>query len=211
MNSKQFLVLFSSVAILNIADCTLDPVVVSGLAVHLPLISATAGTLSLPLAVLGVLKLAAALKLSGINLASLKGGETETYAEPSGYGRQYARSHPPRFPRYRNRNKRSADEEDEAVFSLVSSMDMYSCGKALVCALEARDIQSLSQDEQIIMALFADRKGKSYVNPGSAKAEYELAAELGLATKDEVACRKRYSVCPYTADEMMGALRNSQL
>jgi len=210
MNSKQFLVLFSSVAILNIADCTLDPVVVQGLAVHLPLISATAGTLSLPLAVLGVLKLAAALKLSGITLATLKGGnpEPEPYGEPSGYGRQYARSRPHRFARYRN--KRSADES-EAVFSLVSTMDMYSCGKALVCALEAKDIQSLSQDEQLIMALFADRKGKHYVNPGSAKAEYDLAAELGLATKDEVACRKRYNVCPYTADEMMGALRSSQL
>ena len=154
MNSKQFLVLFASVAILNIADCTLDPVVVSGLAVHLPLISASAGALSLPLAVLGVLKLAAALKLSGVSLASLKGlGLPEpSYAEPSGYGRQYSRSRPHRFARYRN--KRSADES-EAVFSLVSSMDMYSCGKALVCALEAKDIQSLTQDEQIIMALFA--------------------------------------------------------
>ena len=58
---------------------------------------------------------------------------------------------------------------------------------------------------------FSDRKSKHSVNPGSAKAEYELAAELGLATKDEVACRKRYSTCPYTSNEMMGALRNSQL
>ena len=64
---------------------------------------------------------------------------------------------------------------------------------------------------KLFLNFFSDRKGKSYVDPASAKAEYELAAELGLATKDEVACRKRYSVCPYTADEMMGALRNSQL
>jgi len=212
MNSKQFLVFFASVAIMNIVDCTLDPVVVNGLAVNLPLISATAGTLSLPLAVLGVLKLAAALKLSGVTLSSLKGQSEPSYEEPSsGYGRQYARAYPKFFQRFRNhRGKRSA-EESEAVFSLVSSMDMYSCGKALVCALEAKDSQSLNQDEQIIMALFADRKSKHSVNPGSAKAEYELAAELGLATKDEVACRKRYSTCPYTSDEMMGALRNSQL
>ena len=57
---------------------------------------------------------------------------------------------------------------------------------------------------------FSDRKSKS-LNVASTKIEYELAAELGLATKDEVACRKRYSTCPYTADEMMGALRDSQL
>jgi len=211
MNSKQFLVLFASVAIMKIVDCTLDPIVVNGLAVNLPLISATAGTLSLPLAVLGILKLAAALKLSGVTLATLKGGNSETYEEPSsGYGRYRARSLRPghQGPRA-GRGKRSA-EETEAIFSLVSSMDMYSCGKALVCALEAKDSQSLGQDEQIIMALFADRKSKS-LNVASAKIEYELAAELGLATKDEVACRKRYSTCPYTADEMMGALRDSQL
>ena len=157
MNSKQFLVLFASVAIMKIVDCTLDPVVVNGLAVNLPLISATAGTLSLPLAVLGVLKLAAALKLSGVTLATLKGGEEETYEEPhSGYGRYRARSYPKNGYRGQRagRGKRSADDS-EAVFSLVSSMDMYSCGKALVCALEAKDAQSLGQDEQIIMALFA--------------------------------------------------------
>lgn len=200
MNRKQFLALFASVAILNIADCTFDgALVTSGLAVYAPLLSATAGTLSLPLAVLGVLKLAAALKLAGgLNLSDLP-------AMPAlPYGRHYARSYP-----YRSyRNKRAA-ESNEAIFSLVSSMDMYSCGKALVCALEAK--AALSQDEQIIMALFADKKSKHTVNPGSAKAEYELAAELGIATKDEVVCRKRYSTCPYTADEMMGALRNSQL
>ena len=156
MNSKQFLVLFASVAIMKIVDCTLDPVVVNGLAVNLPLISATAGTLSLPLAVLGVLKLAAALKLSGVTLATLKGGEEETYEEPhSGYGRFRARGYPRNGYKQRaGRGKRSADDS-EAVFSLVSSMDMYSCGKALVCALEAKDSQSLGQDEQIIMALFA--------------------------------------------------------
>jgi len=64
---------------------------------------------------------------------------------------------------------------------------------------------------QMIRIIFSDKKSKHTVNPGSAKAEYELAAELGIATKDEVVCRKRYSTCPYTADEMMGALRNSQL
>lgn len=213
MNSRQFLVLFASVAILKFVDCTFGTeAVVSGLGVYIPLASATAGTLSLPLAVLGVLKLAAAVKLAGgFHLSSLKGPELQ-YAEPSSYGKfaratyaQYARN-----MQRAHRNKRSA-EQSEAVFALVSSMDMYSCGKALVCGLDAKDPQTLSQDEQLIMALFADRKGKHYVDPASAMAEYELAAELGLATKDEVACRKRYSTCPYTADEMMSALRQSQL
>ncbi len=55
------------------------------------------------------------------------------------------------------------------------------------------------------------RKTHKNVNPGSAKAEYDLAAELGLATKSQVICRQRYASCPYTADEMMKALRSSQL
>jgi len=202
MNSRQFLALFASAAILKIVDCMFTAPVIYGLGVHIPLVSATAGTLSFPLAVLGVLKLAAAVKLAGGLSFFNKAVSEPEYAEPSSYGR-YASS-------YYHRSKRSA-ENSEAVFSLVSSMDMYSCGKALVCGLQARDQQTLAQDEQLIMALFADHKGKHSVNPGSARAEYELAAELGIATKDEVACRKRYSTCPYTADEMMYALRQSQI
>ena len=57
----------------------------------------------------------------------------------------------------------------------------------------------------------SDRKTKKIVNPGSAKAEYDLAAELGLATKDQVICRQRYASCPYTAEEMMKALRQAHL
>lgn len=217
MNSRQFLVLFASVAILKIVDCTFDAAVVSGLAVHIPLASATAGTLGFPLAVLGVLKLAAAAELAQYYALSQGAAEPEGYEKASTYPVNYrfaSRASP--IQQYRrhyaqvHRHKRSA-ENSEAVFALVSSMDMYSCGKALVCGLEAKDPQTLSQDEQLIMALFADRKNKHYVNPGSAKAEYDLAAELGLVTKDQVACRKRYSTCPYTADEMMTALRQSQL
>jgi len=211
MNTKQFMVLFASVALMNVVNGTFgEGAVISGLGVYLPLLAGTAGSLSLPLAVLGVLKLAAAVKLAGgLSLLNLKGGEPQYEEASSSYD---SRRHYARAQQYRgHRNKRDA-EHNEAVFSLVSTMDMYSCGKALVCGLEAKDPQSLSQDEQMIMALFADRKEKKhYVNPSSAKAEYELAAELGLATKDEVACRKRYNTCPYTADEMMSVLRNSQL
>ncbi len=49
------------------------------------------------------------------------------------------------------------------------------------------------------------------MNPASAKAEYDLAAELGLASKSQIMCRHRYASCPYTADEMMDALRSSKL
>ena len=57
----------------------------------------------------------------------------------------------------------------------------------------------------------SDRKYKKQVNPASPKAEYDLAAELGLASRNQVICRQRYASCPYTAEEMMNALRNSHL
>ena len=58
---------------------------------------------------------------------------------------------------------------------------------------------------------YSDRKFKKQVNPASAKAEYDLAAELGLASKSQAICRQRYASCPYSMDEMMKALRNSHL
>jgi len=89
-------------------------------------------------------------------------------------------------------------------------MDTLECGKALICELEAKE--EVLEDEALILTLFSDRKSKKHtVNPGSAKAEYDLAAELGLASKNQVICRQRYASCPYTAQEMMEALRNSHL
>ena len=46
---------------------TLDPVV-TGLAVNVPLLTGTAGSFTLPLAVIGVIKLAAAASISGVDV-----------------------------------------------------------------------------------------------------------------------------------------------
>merc|ERR1712025_1526735 len=141
----------------------------------------------------GVLKLGAAALL----LASTLNEEEE-----AGYGYK------------RRRHQRAAEgisSSPDALFALVRSMDMYECGKSLVCELEAKKEGELLEDEALIMSLFSDRKTKKIVNPGSAKAEYDLAAELGLATKDQVICRQRYASCPYTGDEMMKALRQAHL
>ena len=58
---------------------------------------------------------------------------------------------------------------------------------------------------------FSDRSQLKKVDASSAKAEYDLAAELGLVSKSQVVCRRRYSTCPFTADEMMKALRTANL
>jgi hypothetical protein len=58
---------------------------------------------------------------------------------------------------------------------------------------------------------FSDRNELRNVDVRSAKAEYNLAAELGLASRSQVVCRQRYSTCPFTADEMMKALRTNNI
>jgi len=188
MNSKAFMVFFFAVALFGMVQSfgTLTTVAFDG-ALTIPLLAASAGTgLGTAIAVLGVLKLGAAALLL---LSS-----------------QSARS---------NRAQRSADDEIEekkdGLFALIRSMDTLECGKNLVCGLETKGEEALEQDEALILSLFSDRKFKKQVNPASAKAEYDLAAELGLASRNQVICRQRYASCPYTSDEMMGALRNSHL
>ena len=59
---------------------------------------------------------------------------------------------------------------------------------------------------------FSDRKAKKHeINPASAKSEYDLAAELGFASKSQILCRQRYATCPYSAQEMMDVLRSSHM
>lgn len=194
MNSKAFLALFFNAAILAGVNGlgSFTTVAYNG-ALSIPLLAATSGTFGTAIAVLGLLKLGAAALILASSAAP---------AAEEGYG-------------YRSRrHQRSAESatSPDGLFALIRSMDMYECGKSLICELEAKKEGELLEDETLIMTLFSDRKGKNkFVNPGSAKAEYDLAAELGLATKDQVICRQRYASCPYTAEEMMKALRQAHL
>jgi len=194
MNSKAFLALFfNAVAWTAVNGIGSFTTVAYNGALTIPLLSATAGTFGTAIAVLGVLKLGAAALL----LASTLGGEEE---EGYGYKRRYQRA----------AEVAPVSTDKDALFALIRSMDTLECGKALICELEAKE--EVLEDEALILTLFSDRKSKKHtVNPGSAKAEYDLAAELGLASKNQVICRQRYASCPYTAQEMMEALRNSHL
>jgi len=217
MNPKLLMLSATLAATATMTHGFFNPVI-SGLAVQLPLLSTAgiAGGVAMPLAVLGVIKLAAAAAIAagalgtaglGASLPSVPGVELPAVPGlPADEGYAYSRHY--------HRQRRSAEQmaaTDDAVFGIVSSMDMYSCGKALVCGLKAKDEAQLANDEVLILSLFADRKARKTVNPASPKAEYDLAAELGLATHDEVACRKRYATCPYTTEEMMTSLRQSNL
>jgi len=194
MNSKAFLALFFLGLLAFVQGFgTLTTVAYNG-ALTIPLLSATAGTFGTAIALIGVLKLGAAALL----LASAA-------EEPAAEG----------YEGYRRRHTRAAvdavSNDKDALFGLIKSMDQLECGKSLICELEAKSEEELISDEILILSLFSDRKQKKVINPGSAKAEYDLAAELGLASKNQIICRQRFNACPYTADEMMKALRSTRL
>ena len=94
MNTMQFVALFFNLAVLlsfSSALGTFETVTLNG-ALTVPLLSAAAGSLATPLAVLGVIKLGAAALLA---LALLGPKEEESYGyeeQSSGYGR-YRRRH----------------------------------------------------------------------------------------------------------------------
>jgi len=189
----------------------------------LPLVAATSGTFGTVIAVIGAIKLGAAailLKLAvarGYQNSALDAGgsyaapEASYGAPASGYGAPASGYGAPKLKRGKRDVAYGVDSTTvDGLFSLVSSMDMQQCGKALICELEAKNKDGLLEDEKLILSLFGQSDIKS-VNPGSAKAEYDLAAELGMVSRSQVVCRQRYSTCPYTADEMMKALRLSNL
>ena len=142
----------------------------------LPLVAGTAGTFSTVIAAIGAIKLGAAailLKLavargyqnsaldSGVGAASGYAAPEASYGAPEpSYGAP-AQSYGAPAPSYgapaRARGRRDVVDYDttpEGLFSLVSSMDMYSCGKSLICELEAKDPKTLDEDEKLILTLF---------------------------------------------------------
>ena len=151
MNTKQFIVFFFGLALLASCEAIFfgtgaagagAGLVVNNGFLTIPLASAAAGTLATPLAVLGVIKLAAAAAIGlGLLGGNLKGEEDDGYhTVQSGYG---------------YRHKRSAVESDpEAVFAIISAMDTHGCGKQLICELEAKHPATLEDDERLMISLF---------------------------------------------------------
>lgn len=136
MNSAFFLALFFLACIVcTNAFGTLTTVAYNG-ALTIPLLSATTGTIGLPLAVLGALKLGAAALL----LASL-GGQSEE----SGYGQR---------KRFTRDVVNGVSTDKDALFALIRSMDQLECGKSLICELEAKDEAEILEDEALILSLF---------------------------------------------------------
>ena len=139
----------------------------------LPLVAATSGTFSTVIAVIGAIKLGAAailLKLavargyqnsaldSGAGYAAPEasyGAPAQAYGAPEpSYGAPASGYGAPKLARGRRDAVYDSNTTPEGLFSLVSSLDMYSCGKSLICELEAKNKDHLEEDERLIMTLF---------------------------------------------------------
>jgi len=127
----------------------------------LPLVAATSGTFGTVVAVIGAIKLGAAailLKLAvarGYQNSALDAGGS--YAAPeASYGAPPASGYgAPKLKRGKRDVSSGVDGTTvDGLFSLVSSMDMQQCGKALICELEAKNRDLLLEDESLILSLF---------------------------------------------------------
>ena len=90
------------------------------------------------------------------------------------------------------RGKRSAEEDNEAAFAILTNSEPAQCYKRLICDLSAGAIQ----DKDQIITLF-----NGEVSPISPKFEYATAAKVGKIVKNSQYCEVRYS-CPLSTQEI---------
>lgn len=110
--------------------------------------------------------------------------------------------------RGRHRGKRDTHQQLlqlDAYFSAIAEQDFNDCGKKLVCDIKTvTNGELLTDEENLISDLFDSTE---LIDPSSPKAEFSLAALLGLHTKSKAACTERYSNCPVDSRTIATALR----
>merc|ERR1712210_211255 len=185
-----FLVTVCPLLLVNVAT---GSILTLNAAAHLPIIaSGTAGGIGSVMAALGALKLGAlALLHADLDL----GIKTRAASKE---GRHTAKSRQPRSAQ----SSTMAVADQEALFQLVNSLDLYSCVKRLICELKAKPEDQLTEDESIFLSPF-QMSEKSL--PGSAKAEYDLAASVGRHGS-AAACKESSCPFPFPGSVLMAAM-----
>ena len=103
---------------------------------------------------------------------------------------------------YRQRQRRSAQiGEATNILALVESLDRSNCAKQLVCQINAKNVNSRTAEEALIISLF--RKTPGVAASKIPLAEFEIAAKIGDTTMSGDVCQEAYSTCPYTATQIM--------
>ena len=92
----------------------------------------------------------------------------------------------------RGRGKRSAEDEQDAAFAVLTNGEPAQCYRRLICDMAAGAIP----DQDKILSLFT-----TDVSPVSPKFEYSTAAKVGKLVKNAALCAIRYS-CPLSSQEI---------
>ena len=100
---------------------------------------------------------------------------------------------------------RSITDIDE-LFLFASQNDADDCAKKLICSLAAKDVNTLAQDEAVIVSLF----GQSELDVSKTSIEFDLAATMGRKVGSDH-CNSVYSRCGYTSDSLMEVMRQPDL
>merc|ERR1711997_139931 len=90
------------------------------------------------------------------------------------------------------RKKRSAEDNQDAVFMVLNNAEPAQCYRRLICDMAAGAIP----DQDKILSLF-----NTEVSPVSAKFDYSTAAKVGKMVKNAGLCEVRYS-CPLSTAEI---------
>lgn len=141
----------------------------------------------------GIVKKSLAANVAGLATQDFRNFGAPSHAS-SGYAAPSAGYGAPRTRGRRNAAEERVEalEQIDAYFYSISNIDVDDCGKRLVCEVQTQDPRVRSEEEVLIAGLFGDTP----LDPSSAKAEYDLAATLGMTTKSKAACGKRYHKCP---------------
>jgi hypothetical protein len=100
---------------------------------------------------------------------------------------------------------RSITDIDE-LFLFASQNDADDCAKKLICSLAAKDVNTLAQDEAVIVSLF----GQSELDVSKTTIEFDLAAIMGHKVGSDQ-CNIVYSRCGYTSESLMEVMRQPDL
>ncbi|XP_043246960.1 uncharacterized protein LOC122394266 [Amphibalanus amphitrite] len=103
------------------------------------------------------------------------------------------------------RGKRSVENalKEDAIFNLVASSDAYGCAMKLVCMLEAKDDESLSDDDKFILTIFGRApEAPSIDKMKSARGAYDYAAFMGHKFGVD-ACEELFHTCEATYETMI--------
>ena len=105
----------------------------------------------------------------------------------------------------RGRGRREAvPEADLAKVILEASLkDQYDCTKMLICALHAKPVEEMAEDEILIASTFGQMDAIDLTLPS---VEFDLAALLGRKVGAE-RCNTIYSRCTVPAQDIMNNIR----